>query len=108
MLNVRSQIDLRLRSRFTINVMAKKSLIAKANANRSLRCGPTRDVNDVADHELICASLTCVASVFASWRYRDRFLASLSRAGKDIVDCDCRFQNQIGNRKSAIETGVNK
>jgi len=45
------------------------------------------DVNGADAREVICGSSICAASVFVSWRSRDRSLVLLSRAGKYIADC---------------------
>ena len=63
--------------------MAKKSLIAKANGNRSLPCAPILAVSAVVGHVAICVNSICAASVFANWRCRGRFPALLSPVGKD-------------------------
>jgi hypothetical protein len=68
----------------------------------------TRAASDVAGRGLTCGSLICAASVFASWRLRDKSPASLSLVGKVIADFQLPIPNldSIGRRQSAIENGV--
>jgi len=57
----------------------------------------------------IYESLVCAASVFASWRSRDKSPALLSLVGNVIADFQLPISNSwisFGNRQLAIENGV--
>jgi hypothetical protein len=68
----------------------------------------TPAANGAAERGAIYENSICAASVFASWRYRDRFPASLSLVGSVITDFQLPifnfgFQSAVGNWQSKME-----
>jgi hypothetical protein len=75
---------------------------------RNLRSEPTPVASGAVERVAIYESLVCAASVFASWRSRDKSPALLSLVGNVIADfqlpiSNFGFQSAIGNWQLKME-----